>query len=189
MSNTAYPKGAEKFLSGSINITGDTIKAALVPSTYTYSAAHEFLSAVGTRVGTDQALTGKSVAGGVFDAAAVEFGVLAPGNDVKAVVLYKDTGNPATSPLLFYMDSVQGLPMSTNGGKPRVAIDLRVGSGIAMCLSSRATSVHSGTVAQVGEGVTALRFGTPGPVGRIAYARQTFALALGRPTADRSHQC
>lgn len=123
MSNTAYPKGAEKILSGAINFTGDTIKAALVSSAYTYSAAHEFLAAVGTRVGADQALAGKTIAGGVFDASAVEFGVLAPGNDVKAVVLYKDTGNPATSPLLYYLDSVQGLPMSTNGGELRVPWD------------------------------------------------------------------
>ncbi|WP_043007326.1 hypothetical protein [Comamonas testosteroni] len=122
MSNTAYPKGAEKILSGAINFAAATIKVALVSDAYTYSAAHEFLSSV-TRVGTDQTLTGKSVTGGVFDAAAVEFGVLAPGSRVKAVVLYLDSGNPSTSPLLFFMDSVQGLPMDTNGGEVRVPWD------------------------------------------------------------------
>ena len=122
MSNTAYPKGAEKILSGAINFAAATIKVALVSDAYTYSAAHEFLSAV-TRVGTDQTLTGKSVTGGVFDAAPAEFGILAPGNKIKAVVLYMDTGSPSTSPLLFYMDSVQGLPMDTNGGEVRVPWD------------------------------------------------------------------
>lgn len=122
MSNTAYPKGAEKILSGAINLATGAIKAALVSEAYTYSAAHEFLSSV-TRVGTDQALTGKSITGGVFDAAAVEFGVLAPGSRIKALVLYLDTGNASTSPLLYFMDSVQGLPMDTSGGEVRVPWD------------------------------------------------------------------
>lgn len=122
MSNTAYPKGAEKILSGAIHFVSNTIKVALVSDAYTYSAAHEFLSSV-TRVGTDQALTGRSVTGGVLDASPLDFGVLAPGSNVKALVIYKDTGNPATSPLLFYLDAVQGLPMATNGGELSVPWD------------------------------------------------------------------
>lgn len=116
MSNTAYPKGAERILSGSINLSSATVKAALVASTYTYSAAHEYLSALGTLVGTAQTLTNQSVVGGVFDADDVDFGALAPGANIKAVVLYLDTGNAATSPLLYYFDTVYGLPMNTNGG-------------------------------------------------------------------------
>lgn len=118
MANRLYPNGAEKMLSAAINYTSDTIKAVLVSSTYTYSAAHEFLSDLGTTVGTDQALAAKSVAGGVLDADDLDFGPLAPGSTVKAVVLYKDTGNPSTSPLLMYLDSGPsvGLPFTTNGG-------------------------------------------------------------------------
>ena len=118
MANTSFPKGMEKLLSGSINIPADTIKAALLPDAYTYSAAHEFLSQLGTRVGTDQTLANKVITGGVFDADDLDFGPLAPGNTVKAVVIYKDTGNPSTSPLWLYLDSGPsvGLPFATNGG-------------------------------------------------------------------------
>jgi hypothetical protein len=116
MSNTAYPKGAERILSGPVNLSIATIKAALVASTYTYSAAHEYLSSLGALVGTAQTLTNQSVVGGVFDADDVDFGALAPGATIKAVVLYLDTGNAATSPLLYYFDTVYGLPMNTNGG-------------------------------------------------------------------------
>lgn len=118
MANTFFPKGAQKILSGAINFTSDTIKACLVSSGYTFSTAHEFVSDLGTRIGTDQTLAGKSVAGGVFDADDLDFGPLAPGSTVKAVVLYKDTGNPSTSPLWLYLDSGPsvGLPFATNGG-------------------------------------------------------------------------
>ena len=44
MANRLYPKGAEKILSGSINLISDTIKVALLSDAYTYSASHEFLS-------------------------------------------------------------------------------------------------------------------------------------------------
>lgn len=126
MANTSFPKGMEKLLSGSINIPADTIKAALLPNTYTYSAAHEFLSQLGTRVGTDQTLTGKTVTGGVFDADDLDFGALAPGNNLKAIAVYKDTGNSSTSPVLLYIDTATGLPMATNGGSITIPWDAGV---------------------------------------------------------------
>jgi len=116
MANTSYPKGAEKILGGAVNMLTDTLKVALLPSTYTYSTSHEFLDAVGTRVGTDQVLTGKSIAGGVFDANDVDFGAFAPGSSIRSLAIYKDTGNASTSPLLLFFDIVTGLPMTTNGG-------------------------------------------------------------------------
>ena len=116
MANKFYPKGAEKIMRAAINFDSDTIKAVIVSDAYTFSTAHEFLSDLGTRVGTDQTLTNKSVTGGVLDADDLDFGTLAPGNTVKAIVIYKDTGNATTSPLLFYIDTALGLPFSTNGG-------------------------------------------------------------------------
>jgi hypothetical protein len=115
MSNTLYPKGAQKILSASINFASDTIKVAWVPSGYTYSTAHEFLSDLGSTVGTAQTLANKSVTGGVFDADDVDFGAIASGSTLKAAVLYKDTGVAGTSPLIAYLDEITGLPMATNG--------------------------------------------------------------------------
>lgn len=117
MANQFYPKGAQKLLSGQINLATDTIKMALVPGTYTFSAAHEFSTDVGPVVGSDQALTNKSVAGGVFDADDVPFGAVASGSTVNALVIFKDTGNPSTSPLLIYLDEVVGFPLATNGSE------------------------------------------------------------------------
>lgn len=108
--NTSYPRGMEKILSGQIDLSASTIKAALLTDAYTYSTSHEFLSQCGARVGVDQTLNNVSVNGGVFDADDLDFGPIAPGPNLKAVVIYKDTGNPTTSPVLFHYDTVAGLP-------------------------------------------------------------------------------
>lgn len=120
MANRFYPKGAEKFWRGQINWESDNIAVAIVSVSYTYSDAHEFLSDAGTLVGTKQALANKTFAGGVFDADDADFGLLAPGSTAKALVLFKDTGNASTSPLLCYLDDVVGFPFTTNGGQVTV---------------------------------------------------------------------
>lgn len=123
MANKLYPKGAEKIL-GSVNLSTDTIKAALLSDAYTYSAAHEFLSDVSATVlDTAETLASKSITGGVFDAADVVFALVAPGANAKFVVLYVDTGVAGTSSLLFLVDTATGLPMATNGGDITVQWD------------------------------------------------------------------
>jgi hypothetical protein len=39
------------------------------------------------------------------------------------VVIYKDTGSPASSPLLAYIDAITGFPLATNGGDITVQWD------------------------------------------------------------------
>lgn len=116
MANKFFPRGAQKVLGASINLATDTIKAALVPASYTYTDTHEYLDHIGTIVGASAELIGKTVVGGVFDAEDPAFGALAAGSTVKAVVLFKDTGSASTSPLLCYLDAITGFPFSTNGG-------------------------------------------------------------------------
>lgn len=124
MASVLFPKGKEKFLSGAIDLTSDTIRVALVDTgVYTYSGAHEFYSSVSSGVvGTPQTLAGVSVTDGVVDAADVTFTGVS-GATVEALVLYKDTGDAATSPLIAYIDSGTGLPVTPNGGNIAVAWD------------------------------------------------------------------
>lgn len=122
MANRFYPLGAQKILSGAINFTTDTIKAALVSNGYAFSAAHEFLSSISTNVvGTAQTLANKTIDGGVLDADDPAFGAVASGPTVRYLVLYKDTGNAATSPLLALLDEVTGFPFAANGSDVDVA--------------------------------------------------------------------
>jgi len=120
LANALYGKGREKFLMGDIHWDTDNIKAVLVDTNdYTVSIdTHEFLSsvAVGGRVATSGNLDGKTVTLGVADANDVTFTAVT-GDVSEALVLILDTGDPATSPLIAYIDTVaSGLPVTPNGG-------------------------------------------------------------------------
>lgn len=126
MANALYPKGKEKFLGGSINMSSDTIKVVLVDGAdYTYSASHEFLSDItsGGRVAT-ATLGSKTLTGGVFDSADPTF-TSVTGDPSEILVIYKDdSGTAATSPLIAYIDSGTGLsPVTPNGGDITVVVN------------------------------------------------------------------
>ena len=85
--------------------------------TYTYSATHQFYSSLAGVVGTDQEITAKTQALGVFDGNDVTFPAVT-GATVEAIVLYrKNAGANTTWPLIAYIDTgVTGLPVTPNGG-------------------------------------------------------------------------
>lgn len=118
MTNTMYGKGKEKLL-GSIDLSSDTIKAVLIDTgSYTPNfTTDEFLAVIagGAIVGTAVALASKTLTLGVFDAADTTL-VAVTGAQSEAVLLYKDTGSAATSPLIALYDTGTGLPVTPNGG-------------------------------------------------------------------------
>jgi hypothetical protein len=118
MANAIYPKWKEAIMQAAANssLTG-TVKVALVDTgTYTYSAAHEFQSSLTGVVGTPQTLASKTFVNGTFDAADGSFPSVT-GAPSEALVIYIDTGTPATSRLVYYEDvPVSGLPVTPNGG-------------------------------------------------------------------------
>ena len=119
MANAIYPLYKQALLNGSANtnMSSGTVKVALVDTgTYTYSAAHEFLSSLSGRVGTDQTIGSKTFTNGVFDGADVTYTAVS-GATVEALVIYIDTGVAGTSRLIAYIDTgVTGLPLTPNGG-------------------------------------------------------------------------
>ena len=102
----------------------DTINVALIDTgTYTYSAAHDFWDdAVAGLVGSVQALGSKTVTSGVFDAADTTFTSVS-GATVEALIIYKSTGVNSTSPLIAYIDTGTGFPVTPNGGNIVVTWD------------------------------------------------------------------
>jgi hypothetical protein len=108
-------------MTGDIDLLTDTIKLMLVDG-YAVSAAHEFRSDVladeasGTGYTTGgTALTGKSltsVSPITFDATNVDW--QASSIQATGAILYKDTGNAATSPLIAYFP-YSGTKISTDG--------------------------------------------------------------------------
>ena len=119
--NRFYPLGAQKILAASIDFSTHPIKAALVSGSYIYSDAHEFYLDVSTVVlGAPVTLANKTITAGVFDADDAPFGAISAGGVAQGVVLYRDTGNVATSPLICYLDEVTGFPFTTNGSDVNV---------------------------------------------------------------------
>lgn len=125
MANALYSKGKEKLMQAQINLLTDTIKVALVKSAYTVSlTTHEFLSDLGANVlGTNQVLASRSVTAGVFDAADSTWTAVTAGDTASHLVIFKDTGVGATSPLIAYLDTITNFPVTTNGGDVVVTWD------------------------------------------------------------------
>ena len=121
MASALYDTGRDAFANGGINWTSDTIKVALVGAGYTANmATDQFFSTVTGVIGTPIALTSKSTAAGVVNAANVTSGALATGSTVTQIVLYKDTGTATTSQLIARLD-VTSTP--TNGGTITISWD------------------------------------------------------------------
>lgn len=119
MANAIYPKFKEALWlqSANSNANSGTLRVALVDTaTYTYNAAHEFLSSLTGTVGTAQTLGSKTFTNGVLDAGDATFPTVT-GATVEALVFYIDTGTAGTSRLVAFIDTgVTGLPVTPNGG-------------------------------------------------------------------------
>ena len=126
MTNALYDKGREGFLDGSIDWDTDDIRAILIDvADYTVDLdAHDNLDDIpaAARVAVSGALTGKTVAAGVADAADVTWSAVT-GDQCEAIVLYKHTGTDSTSRLIAYIDDATGLPVTPNGGDIKVEWD------------------------------------------------------------------
>lgn len=119
MANTLYDFARQRFLEAQINWMTDTVKVVLVDTgAYTpQTTVHQYLAdiPISARVTTPVTLTGKSTNGGAADAADCTF-VSVTGSSIEAIIIFIDTGSEATSPLIAYIDTATGLPITPNGG-------------------------------------------------------------------------
>lgn len=117
MTSALYPSAAKLLLDGDLDFLVDTIKAAVVSSSYTYSSAHDYYDDLTGVLGTDQTLANKSTTGGAFDADDATWPAVtgAPA----AIVIYKDSGIAGTSPVIGYIDGTGWLTLvGTMAGAP-----------------------------------------------------------------------
>ncbi len=119
MANTLYDYARQRFLEGQLNWLTDTIKVNLVDTgAYTpQTAIHQYLADIplSARIAGPVTLTSKSTTGGAADAADCTFTSVS-GATIEAIVICKDTGSEATSPVIAYIDTATGLPITPNGG-------------------------------------------------------------------------
>lgn len=117
MANVLYDPGREGILDDTISMSGD-VRAMLVLSTYTFSAAHKFLSDLGAvDNGRTAALGTKTFTGGVFDAADSSL-VATAAAACKAIVIFQHTGADATARVIAYVDTpTSGLPFTPSASQ------------------------------------------------------------------------
>jgi len=119
MANTLYDFARQRFLEAQINWMTDTIKVILVDtSAYTpQTSVHQYLSDISSsaRIAGPVTLTAKATVGGAAEGADVSFPSVS-GPSIEAIVIYVDTGTESTSPLIAYIDTATGLPITPNGG-------------------------------------------------------------------------
>jgi|SRR5215467_13623245 len=109
---------------GDITAAGTTVKTRLMrTSAYTVNQAHQWASQLPAALVTDVTLGAKTANGagadpGCFDAGDATFVAVPTGALIDCLAVFKDTGTPGTSPLLFYID---GFGVTPNGGDITVA--------------------------------------------------------------------
>jgi hypothetical protein len=124
MANAIYGKGRQAFGNADIDWLDDNICVQLV-DTAAYTVlidSHEFLSDIpsGARIGAPVSLSSKTNLLGVMDAANLSVTGLTSAPSIEALVVFKNTGNPATSRLIEYIDTATGLPVAS--GAPQVDV-------------------------------------------------------------------
>jgi hypothetical protein len=111
-----FPLAKEKFLSAELDLMDDDIKVVLideddhVPDLETDTMLSDISSAV---VATSGNLSNKSITGGVFNADPVVLSSVT-GDEFESIVIYKDSGDPATSVLIAYIEDCGATPDGTN---------------------------------------------------------------------------
>jgi len=119
MANALYDKYKKLALDADLDLLVDNIKCVLVDTaTYTVNlATDDFLDDIpaGERVATSGNMTTKTTTDGTFDADNITFSSVT-GDVSEALVIYKDTGTASTSPLIAYIDTATGLPVTPNSG-------------------------------------------------------------------------
>lgn len=113
MANAIYPQWKQDLISGVGLSLANPVKVAFInTSLYTYSDTHRYKSnAAAAIVGEPKELTTKTFTNGVFDADDVNWQSIV-GSPAGAIIIYIDTGNVATSPLVAYLDTgIDTLPL------------------------------------------------------------------------------
>jgi len=135
MANALFTKYKEKIMdpgtlgttSGTaVDLIDDNIKVCLVDHALDtpVPATDEYLDDISAGiVATTANLSSKAITGGVFDAADTVFSAVASGDPCESLVIYKDTGTASTSPLIAFIDTATGLPVTPNDGDINVTWD------------------------------------------------------------------
>jgi hypothetical protein len=115
MASQLYPQGAAHIIGKAtkVDLIADNIKILFYAAAF--NGAHEFVSDLtgGSIIARSGNLAGKTSTGGVFDANDLTITSVS-GAPFTHVILYKDTGSDATSPVVAIFDVATFTPVGTD---------------------------------------------------------------------------
>ncbi|WP_336741317.1 hypothetical protein [Aureimonas altamirensis] len=126
MPNRFYPTFKDALLSGDADLADGAVTAVLIDADdYAFSSAHDALNDIpaGARIGPPQVLASKTITNGTLSAGDVTFPNVPAGGTIGALVIYISGSSEATSRLVAFFDTIEGLPVLPNGGDIEVAWD------------------------------------------------------------------
>lgn len=124
MANRVYPNYAIAAQKGLVDILTDDVRLMIVKAAQAFDPTHEFVSDLtGANIiqRTATGLTGKTLTqvgnNAVFDASEpADFAAVTAGDTVILIMYVNNSGDDATSRLVWYGDTGTGVPRATDGG-------------------------------------------------------------------------
>jgi hypothetical protein len=124
MTTFVYNNARSLFATGALNWPACAAHAVLVTSAYTPLVTDQYFSAVpSSAVIEDVAMTGLGQSKGYCYGAIPQFNALISSSIVVGLLIYVSTGNPATSPLVYYSSDGVGFPFQPQGFNYAVGYD------------------------------------------------------------------
>ncbi len=112
------PLARQMFAQGSLDWATANIKAALIAAGWNVDLTQQYLAGLpaGAVLATTANIAGKSGDAGYLDGNTTSFGIV-PSGTAGFIMFYQDTGNPATSPLILFLDTpdIPGMPQVLTG--------------------------------------------------------------------------
>jgi hypothetical protein len=119
MSSQFFPYAKQLFATQQLSWLAGTVRAVLLPEGVSFDFTERFLEdiPVGSRIATSVAVANRTAVNGILNAAPVEFETVLDSRLIHRVVFYRDTGDEATSPLIFLIDEdgIIGEPFAPQG--------------------------------------------------------------------------
>jgi hypothetical protein len=113
-----YPLARQLFAQGSLDWATANVKAALIAAGYTPDFTQQFLSGIPASavLATTANIAGKTGNAGYLDGNTTSFGIVGAGT-AGYILFYQDTGSPATSTLILFLDTpdIPGMPQVLQG--------------------------------------------------------------------------
>lgn len=113
-----YPLARQLFAQGSLDWATANVKAALIAAGYTPDFTQQFLSGIPASavLATTANIAGKTGSAGYLDGNTTSFGIVGAGT-AGYILFYQDTGSPATSTLILFLDTpdIPGMPQVLQG--------------------------------------------------------------------------